>query len=376
MTLLPTPRRRETFKNLASTDLMIRHLLKMPDGSELEHFEIGEVRRLAWYFERMETVLKRVAKGTQVAVLSARGHHWISKEAKDLWIVFRQIYKATDSLCSGRRLSPWLRVGLHLAKKWEPRLRWRVTSSGFPDIKEDYCRRALDHLLAMVRRAGRNPKFRRLNTNHVRNARENYISSCNYLLDIWSAHPRTGILRIDCYIEGVALEIANSEEVNKAYDKFIADVSAGRIIEYALGYVAKREAGLERRIHFHVLVVIDSNMHHHAYELTQQLGRHWVDNCVGSRSLASFENCYLRKDEYEFNCLGKFDTSDEDMLKGLRKALKYLCDESAYVLVDTGMGRNFRKGQSPKFDEEGRRVGAPRKYQPDLRLARKILFGK
>ncbi|MGH8075228.1 MAG: hypothetical protein ACREO4_14355 [Lysobacter sp.] len=368
------------FKKLASTDLLIRHCLKDSDGSDRVYYEVGAVKRMVGHLDWMERSVKRIAKTKkepwESQYFGGKSRCWMTGEAKDLWHVFRNIQESPKELVAGRKLNPWLEVGLHLAYKWEPRLRFFINGNGNLSVDEEYPRRMLSHIVKVIRRVCNSKRFRGWVKNHYRGAEDNYRRSAEYILAILRVHARLLVLRVDLYFEGDAKEISGSEEADRAYDKFMRNLSTSNIAPDVLGYVGKREDGLDRRIHYHILVLIDGSEHQQAHNLTEMLGRFWVNDCVGSSILSSYKNCYERKNEYEFNCLGLLHYTDDRMLMGLREALEYICKERAHVLARKGKERNLRKGQPPRLPDDGRRRGAPRKYGNDVLLAERILLTK
>lgn len=103
------------------------------------------------------------------------------------------------------------------------------------------------------------------------------------------------------------------------------------------------------------------------------MGKFWVNECVGAKSLADHFNCWKRRDEYEYNCIDVLHYTDSHMLMGLRDALEYLCKEGSHILVE-GMGHNLRKSQSPKSLDGKNRRGVPRRRDPELSVAREVLL--
>ena len=364
------------FFDFKANDLFIRHTFNNGDGIQRIIYESGAIRRMVLYFNGLESSVKRIASNATVPWHFDKRGCWLTSDAKRLWHALRNIHRSPKELCEGRRLGPWLRVGLHVAFKWAPRLQFFTNSNGMLDVRSEYPRRAITHIVNFIRRVCKSKRFRDKVNNDTRNAKENYLSCCTYFLDVLRIHARPLVLRVDLYFEGEAKAWSESEAARKAYDKFIRNLSTSKIVSDVLAYIGKRENGLERRIHFHVLVALDGNKHRQTYNLTEQLGRYWVRNCVGSSVLATYKNCYERKDEYRHNCLGLLHYTNEEMLKGLRHALEYMCEEGAHILVGEGMGRNLRKGLSPKFPTDGKGRGAPRKYGNDTSLAERILFSK
>ena len=165
-----------------------------------------------------------------------------------------------------------------------------------------------------------------------------------------------------------------------------SDPRAGRTC-----YIGKREAGIDRGIHFHILVICDGHKHRDALNLTRLLGEYWVAHCGTAEdgtNKSSYFNCYTRKDEYEYNCLGLIHPTDRSMMRGLRFAIEYLCKETSQLkpsppkaqegpegaLEPLRKGiRNLRKGIMPK-GHSGR--GAPRSSGLDTSVIEQELLKK
>lgn len=364
------------FTNLADYELFIHHRYKDAEGNDHLCLEVGAVRRMKTFFDILKLSLDKISKSKASPWMeNARGIHVLTNEARILWNCIRDAEEeAPEAACKGRRLNPWLRLGLHLAWKWGKRLRqYRTYDSGL-DVRQEYARRAIAHVVYVIRRVCRSDRFRKWEYNDSRRERDNYASCARLMLDIFKQNARPLILRIDLYFEGDASVLSESDAAQRAYDKFLRNLSEGKILPDVLGYIAKREDGLERRIHYHVLIALDGNKHQHAFRMTEILGQYWSNRCVGSSHLGSYFNCWKRKNEYEHCCLGLLHYTDECMLRGLRDALGYMCKEGAHIFVNKDMGKNLRKSQSPKIADGEQRRGAPRKTGSDPSLATTILL--
>jgi len=156
-----------------------------------------------------------------------------------------------------------------------------------------------------------------------------------------------------------------------------------------MGYISKREIGIDRGTHFHILIAIDGHFHRDAAHLARAMGERWEKICgiEESRGVprASYFNCYSLKDFYKYNCIGVVRLSDWRMLKGLEIAIRYMCKETCHVragvfeLDATGDGlpkrlsigkRNIIRGI--RKVSAGKKRGAPRKainqLGPECRL--------
>ena len=371
-----TIHKQRRFTNLADIELFIHHWYKDAEGNDRLCLEVGAVRRMKTYFDILKLSLEKISASKDSPWMeNARGIHVLTTEARILWNCIRDAdEEAPETLCKGRRLNPWLRLGLHLAWKWGERLRQYRTCDNNLDGRLEFAHRMFCHIVSVIRRVCRSDRFRRWAFNDDRRARDNYASCTRLMLDIFKLHARPLILRIDLYFEGDASDMSESDSAQRAYDKFLRNLSEGKILPDVLGYISKREDGLERRVHYHVLVALDGDKHQNAFRMTEILGQYWSNRCVGSSYLGSFFNCWKRKNEYENCCLGLLHYSDEYMLRGLREALEYMCKEGAHIFVNKDMGKNLRKSQSPKIANGEPRRGAPRKQGSDLHLAAAILL--
>ena len=283
--------------------------------------------------------------------------------------------EAATVLCEGRRFNPWLTLGLHLARKWGPRLRpYAYNNPNRLDVNQTYPRRMMAHVAHVIRKVCSSRKFRAMVNTDTRNSKENYLSCANLMINVLKKDARLLILRVDLYFDGDARVLSESEAANKAYDKFMRNLRENQIVSDVVAYIGKRETGLEKRIHYHVLVALDGDKHRNAYQMIECLARFWVEECVGAKSLASAFNCWPRRHELEYNCMGLLHYSDSRMLMGLRLALEYLCKEGTHLLVGEHMGRNLRKSIRPKTRIETARRGAPRKHGNDVHVAEQVLL--
>lgn len=206
-----------------------------------------------------------------------------------------------------------------------------------------------------------------------RSAKESYFRCANYMLSLLGEHARPLIIRVDLYYEGDARDVSDSAAARKAENKLMRALRECRIVPNVLRYILKREDGLERRIHYHLLVAIDGDKHRDVFYFGELIGKFWMEECVGSSELASHYNVWLRRHELEYCCLGHLHHADADKLEGLRRALWYLCEPGAHVLVDKSLGRNLRKGVMPKGARSDAR-GRPRKLGDSLATAEAILL--
>lgn len=374
---IKSAQRAEKFTCLADLDIFAhrQHL----EGSRSEHLllDAGKSRRLTNCLARLQELMECIEfTSAPVAFGCGRGFT-LSETGRRLWKgLLRASIEVPEECVAGRQLNPWLTLGLHLVWKWVPRLRAYSDTNNAKtiDVNEAAPRRMLAHIAKVIRCVCKSRQFRARVNNDARRAKDNYVSCANLMIELFKRDARLLILRVDLSFEGDAKDLSDSDAAEAAYCKFLRNLRGNCIVPHVLGYIGKREDGLERRVHYHVLVAIDGNEHRSAFHMTERLRSFWVHDCVGTKSLASSFNCWTRRREHEYNCIGLLHYTDSHMLMGLREAIEYLCKEDNQVLVEDGRGRNLRKSQNPRNAESESRRGAPRKLDREMSVARQVLL--
>lgn len=370
----------ERFHNLVSSGIVIPVDWCDDSGQWQTRYEGSDNRQAVAYLNSLRSAVKKIARSSAAAwVEQRRGsqcRYVPSGEARALWHAFRSVDLADKAWGREREMHPYVALGVRLARKWEPKLRWFTNTKSELLISEAYPRRILGHIVRVIQRVCRSGRFQQRMQQLARQQRDNAHSCRTYFLSILRWHARPLLLRVDLYVDGEAKKAASEGRIRLAVEKFVRNLRESRIIPNVLGYIFKREGAYDRGIHFHVMVMVDGNEHAKGYGLTEMLKQYWIHDCVGSPTLASGFNCYLRKDEYRYNALGHVHYTDENALRGVRDAIDYLVKTDGHFLVPETFGKNLRKGQAPQRQGKDRRRGAPRKHGNDTSLAESILFGK
>lgn len=374
------PSVKERFHNLVSSGVLAPFEWYDEQGNHKYGYAVGENKKAVKYLDTLWGTVERVAKSkappwTQVGT-GEPARYALSQEGRLLWQAIRGVGRAPKAWGREGDMHPYLAVGMRLARKWEPRLRFFTNTSCDLLIGEAYPRRVLAHLVRVIRRVCTSAEFQARIKRLECQQQENFESCCEYFLSILRVHARPLVLRVDLYVEAEAKKAAEEGRIEQAVEKFIRNLREERIIPDVLGYIIKREHAYDRGIHLHLMVIVDGDKHFQSYKLTEMLKMYWIHECVGSPEFASGFNCYLRKDEYRFNAIGHVHYTDEAMLRGVHAAIYYLTKTDGHFLLPKSFGKNLRKGQAPKQQGGTRRRGAPRKFANDVSLAQRILLGK
>src|SRR5690606_13570029 len=106
---------------------------------------------------------------------------------------------------------------------------------------------------ASVRLEQRSKAYKNELDNYKRNEESNIASCCEYLAAQFERRSQLLILRIDLYFRPEFIDWGRSREADAHYSRFLRALREDRILSDVLGYIGKREDGIDRGIHYHVL---------------------------------------------------------------------------------------------------------------------------
>ncbi len=348
--------------------------MHLPDGG----MAVAKDFDAAQYLEGVAATVEHIqASPDQLSILlrSANGHPIIrfNKLGLDLFIACRQhrskvcrlVEGAWTPLYEGRRLHPWLTVGLPVIAKFERQVQVAA--------EQDHGR--LHGLIAEmadeIRERCRSEQAKVKAECFAANSRAKLRRALKYVLGLYKKRSRLLILRVDLYVRPGSLAWGYSDEADMAFDYFADALARGQIVSDVVGWMIAREDGIERGRHLHVLVAVDGHKHHAGASLAKLVGEFWVNECVGSSVAASYFNCFALVKKYRHLGIGMVRCDDADKLLGLYYAMRYLCKERVMLISNSERPRNFRRGE---VDEDYVRRGAPRQNEDDLRLAESVLL--
>ena len=334
--------------------------------------ETHALNRVKWQLEAIAKVTKAVAASDDPAYYEERIGIRLSKVVLKLWQVIDRMDDLYNVTLEGLCLDPHLRVMVPLFRKWSGKLRWWRTPHGGLSLDHEYIRRLVAHIVYVIRRVLRSDRFKAAVVKHQRGAKDRYESCAKYLLAIFKDRAKVLFLRVDFYLEGEGKFLGQSPAARFAFDKLASDFQDGLVIPGVIGFIDCVEGDITRGIHHHYCAIVDGDRHQDGYRLSEAIGNYWVEKCVGSPHLASFQNCWLRRAEYRYNALGVVHYTDSESLMGVREMLEYMtkAELASLSFVNTGIKRKLRKGQAPETTGDPQR-GAPRKH--DLSVAKQVL---
>lgn len=301
----------------------------------------------------------------------------LGKKVRACCLLYLRTTEALDDWMSeyGNNLfSPTITVMLRAMQRWSSDVGYWLDAgtaipAGAPDVQAVD---ALRRLVGFVRRASATWRYKNARSEYERQAESNFQSARSFILHLFRQHSRLLVLRVDVYLRQQAKSWGHTEEADRAAACFARRLREERDLSNVLGWISKREHGIDRGIHWHWMVFLDGHQHRNACGLTRKLGEVWQDIVTVDRG--SYFNCYARSQSYEFNGLGLVHFSDLEKLMGLRAAVWYMTKRDCVLRTDTNKHQDFRRSKPRSAMRSGR--GAPRKDPDALTLVNRIFSGK
>jgi hypothetical protein len=359
---------------------------------------ITEAMDLLHCMKRMEAVPKRIANGEEVAVkldrrMSGRGAfpaltplgkamNELYKEAVPLMEMLYpdccrnpsgsvvdaelQRKKVAPSDVAGTQFNAHITVMLRACQG----LRHELHRRGYSTLEVDqpFARKAIERSVRFVRRVCRSKPFKAIDTKQRRNEQKNFESDCQYMAATFAEYSKLLVMRVDLYFPFGHDSWADKFKAEIRIKRFLRAVREDRIVPDVKAWICKRENAPLRGIHFHLMVALDGHKHCAASAYSQVLCKAWEGHYTDGQG-TSF-NCYVRRNEHEFNGLGLVHVSDREKLMGIRAMIKYMVKGPSWIR--TGSQRNLWRGTIKLMRGEGKR-GAPRKAGHDMSLVNEIL---
>lgn len=187
----------------------------------------------------------------------------------------------------------------------------------------------VDELISMMRWRCHAESFKERRRIQRREADQRCREYADYIDALFACHDRLIILRLDfhyCKMEAgkITLDMALAD-----IDRLLSNRRSNQLFSDNVGYIIKTEFGIERGIHFHVILFFNGSRRQGVAHVrhAQLIGEYWSSSITGGAG--SYWNCNQQSDEYEMRdrCgIGLIHWSDEDKRHNLKDhVLDYLC---------------------------------------------------
>jgi hypothetical protein len=231
---------------------------------------------------------------------------------------------------------------------------------------------ALYRLVRFVRRVARSWRFINALQAHERQAQDNFDSARSLIYFYAEEHSKLLILRLDLYYRPY-FEVRRADEAIHKFLRGLRSRACKRnLLPGYLGFAIKRENGLVRGTHWHLMIICKGSEQRSADYLTRQLGEQWAKRT--GQGPGSYYNCYADRKGFEFNGLGILGLGDWEKMAGLRAAIWYMSKQDCVIKATSDKVKNFWR--SPMSRKARKKMGRPRADADSLKLLRRMLGGE
>lgn len=184
-------------------------------------------------------------------------------------------------------------------------------------------------LILMMRRLCCTETFRERRRIQQREVRTRYRDYVDYIDALFDSNDRLIVLRLDfgyrkAHVSNITLKMALDN-----VSQLIRNRRSNQLFNDNVGYVIKTEFGIERGIHFHVILFFNGSRRQGTAHvmLAQQIGEYWSNVITGGAG--TYWNCNRKIDDFRSRgrCgIGLIHWDDDASRKNLRDyVLAYLC---------------------------------------------------
>jgi len=235
------------------------------------------------------------------------------------------------------------------------------------------------HLVRFVHRVNRSWKYINAVRAYTRKEEDNFKSARHFIYHFAGKHTRLCFLRIDLTLRTAWKDFSHSEDADKAVTGFLRSLRSSacqrNLLPGYLGFIIKRENGISRGTHFHLLVVLNGDLQgltsRSVDYISDALCEMWLRRIGHDRGSA--HNSYKDRRSWPFNGLGLQDFQSIEALVGLRYALCYLTKQDCVLKTSNDTIKNFWRTPTPCGTRKKR--GPKRKRQDYLSLLHHSLDG-
>ena len=348
-----------------------RVLIAGTDDYVFKNFIEGPLHDLFDTITKNEAKACKLAKNTRRQRDSCKPVYKLNKLGQEIVVCCRSYQSEWAVAYVHHVFAPWTTIMLRAMKHYAGSIsRWG--EPGKELTQDTGLIRAIERLVHRVRRASKSWKFINAVRTHERQAQDNFESGRDFIYYQADHHSKLLILRIDLYYR----PYYDVEQADKEIDGLLrwlrSNACKRNLLPGYLGFLIKRENGLVRGMHWHLMVVCNGNGQRSAHYITQRLGEVWAKRT--GQGPGSFHNCYADRDKYDFNGLGLLELHDWEMMAGVRAALWYMSKQDCVIKATNDKERNFWRSPIPK--QARKKMGRPRADADPLKLLRRMLGGK
>lgn len=208
-------------------------------------------------------------------------------------------------------------------------------------------------LVAKLRQACRTQLISAKISARRREADARFQDYANYVNRWFAECSRLVVIRLDLFYKAPYATEWTAQAAVEDLNRLISNRRHNALFEHMKGYIAKLEYGVEKGLHFHLILFFDGNFRQgtsHVH-LAQSIGEYWCQ--VITQGKGDYWNCNAKYKEFKhlgIIGIGDIHYSDTKLRNNLiNRVLLYMCKSSQFLKPKAARGfRTMRRGASPK----------------------------
>lgn len=258
----------------------------------------------------------------------------------------------------GCSFNPMIETYIKVVHQWSERICRSQVSRTNEEDNAAYVREIngfLDDLYARLN----DSKTTRSMHNHVRSAKKNFFSVCDYIGNMFRKYSRVLAIRIDLSYgkydprqgintQGLLMTGRLTHHHVKLHREQFLRALRSRYGKGWVGYVWKLEYTYLKGFHYHMFVFLNGNMHQQDVSLAQEMGEIWQQSIT--KGMGQYFNCNAKKETYGAkNATGMIRHDSGAKINNLKRAIGYLIKIDELVRMQTQYDhRIFGKSVMPE----------------------------
>jgi len=190
-----------------------------------------------------------------------------------------------------------------------------------------------------------------------KNTKKRLKSTENYINGLFENYSKINVLRFDVGYTNEHCKEITGEDLNNDINHMFNNMRSNKnLFDSKVGFIVKREEGVEKGVHAHVILFYNGQEIQKGAHLVDKIGEYWNNDITKGRG--SYHNC--NRNKYEKDGTGMIDHKDTEKRKILlENVTNYLCkdEQVAKSGSDDKTNKSFTRGTMPK---EKSKKGRPR----------------
>ena len=319
------------------------------DGSNMAIFSTCDIVEMRRELQRLGRVVEEVANSVEPPWVEDTHRRWrryrLSELARTLWAELAW-FSIPREVWDSRRFTPYVEAGLRQVGTGAGGLLGHMRAWRDSDLRDPEIREATTKVFESIRSDCASPASRSAQVSMEETFRKNFATCRKQLLRVFRVCEEPIVVRLNLLLKADGRQGIQSQRSEAHYTKFRKALGRQAIDTTVLWHAGKRANDLDYRVHYQFLVLADGRGPIDPGALAQGLGNYWVQRCVGSAELASYESHFIADIEQPSGIATRVHRQNEGQLMALRNMMIDLCRHDELLLLPKEFTRNFHPGQA------------------------------